>query len=178
MPDRVARTAVLVGLAPSNAAGLNWFDGMTDGNVREYATANVDQDLLAERLRLKAERAIRDPESLLDLIGSQMAEPDRRVVENVAFRRLLTQSFAEALRGGPYGWIDDVLAFREEWGFPLDTVAGQVLLWHGKDDTFSPINHTWWLAEQIPNAEVQVQTATAHFGAVEILPRILSWLAA
>lgn len=178
LPDRVVRTAVLVGLAPSNAAGLNWFDGMADGNVREYSVADADQSLLMERLRMRAERTIRDPESLLELVRGQMAEPDRRVVESVTFRRLLAQTYAEGLRDGPYGWIDDVLAFREDWGFSLRTIAGPVLLWHGKDDTFSPIHHTWWLAGQIPDVEVQVQTDTAHFGAVEVLPKILAWLTA
>jgi pimeloyl-ACP methyl ester carboxylesterase len=176
LPDRVKSTAVLVGLAPSNAAGLDWFDGMSDDNVREYSTADADRTVLVERLRRRAERTVRDPESLLELVRTQMAEPDRRVVDSAVFRRLLSQTYAEALRDGPYGWIDDVLALRDDWSFGLDTITTPVLLWHGKDDTFSPINHTWWLANRIPGAEVQVQTETAHFGAVEILPRILARL--
>lgn len=176
LPDRVRSTAVLVGLAPANAAGLDWFDGMADGNVREYSTADARQDLLVERLRLRAERTIRDPESLLEMVRGQMAEPDRRVVESAVFRRLLTRTYAEALRDGPYGWIDDVLALREDWSFSFEAIDGPVLLWHGMHDTFSPISHTWWLASRIPSAEVRVQADTAHFGAVEVLPRILTWL--
>ncbi|BCB86209.1 alpha/beta fold hydrolase [Phytohabitans suffuscus] len=176
LPDRVLSTAVLVGLAPSNAAGLNWFDGMAESNVREYSVADADQISLMERLRLRAEKTSRDPESLLNLNRDQMAESDRRMVESVTFRRLLSKTYAEALREGPYGWIDDVLAFRKDWGFALDKIPGPVLLWHGKEDTFSPIKHTWWLARQIPQAHVRVQTYTAHFGAVEVLPKILAWL--
>lgn len=176
LPHRVLRTAVLVGLAPSNAAGLNWFDGMAASNVREYSNADADQKMLMERLRLRAEKTTRDPESLLHAVRDQMAEPDRRVVESVTFRRLLSQTYAEAVREGPYGWIDDVLAFRRDWEFTPAQITGPVLLWHGKDDTFSPIKHTWWLARQIPQAHVQVQTYTAHFGAVEVLPKILAWL--
>ncbi|GIF72917.1 alpha/beta fold hydrolase [Asanoa siamensis] len=176
LPDRVTRTAALVGLAPSNAAGLDWFDGMAADNVRGYSTADRDRSILAEHLRLRADRIIRDPESLLEFLRTQMAESDRRVVDSAVFRRLLTQTYAEGLRCGPYGWIDDVLALRDDWDFPFDAIAGRVLLWHGKDDTFSPINHLWWLANRIPGAEVRVQTDSAHFGAVEVLPRILAWL--
>jgi len=178
LPGRVTSTAVLVGLAPSNAAGLDWFEGMSADNVREYATADRDESTLVETLRLRADRTIRDPESLLEFLRGQMAEPDRRVVDSAVFRRLLTETYVEGLRGGPYGWIDDVLALRDDWDFSFEDIAGRVLLWHGKDDTFSPITHTWWLASRIPGAEVRVQTDTAHFGAVEVLPRILAWLTA
>jgi len=50
------------------------------------------------------------------------------------------------------------------------------LLWHGADDSFSPVGHTEWLASRIANARVQVQADTAHFGAVEILPQALAWV--
>jgi pimeloyl-ACP methyl ester carboxylesterase len=176
--ERVHRTAVLVGIAPSNAEGLDWFDGMAPDNINEYETADNDLAILAERLRLRAERVLHDPESLLDLLRGQMAEADRRFVDRVAIRRLLATTYTEALRDGPYGWIDDVLAFREDWGFGLGTIAGTVKLWHGEDDTFSPAGHTRWLARQIPHAEVQVRTDTAHFGAVEVLPEILAWATA
>jgi pimeloyl-ACP methyl ester carboxylesterase len=176
--DRVLRVAVLVGLAPSNAGGLDWFDGMAAGNVRDYATAARDTFELTEELRARAARTVADPESLLEALHEQMSPPDRRVITSVAYRRLLSQSYAEALRAGPYGWIDDVLALRDDWGFSLDEIRGPVRLWHGADDTFSPPKHSLWLARQIPGAEVQVQSDTAHFGALEVLPRMLNWLAA
>jgi len=169
---------VLVGLAPANARGLDWYDGMSDDNVREYSTADQDEVELIAQLAGRAVRTAADPESLIDDLRSQMSEPDRRFAASVMYRRLLTDSYAEALRPGPYGWIDDVLAFREDWGFALDTITGPVRFWHGADDTFSPTSHSLWLAGQIPQAEVHVQRNAAHFGAVEVLPRILAWLTA
>ena len=176
-PDRVHRTAVLVGIAPHNAAGLQWFRGMAEDNVREYSTADHDLAILVERLRLRAERTVHDPETLIAFLRDQMAEADHRVVNQVSIRRLLTDTYQEALRAGPYGWIDDVLAFRHPWGFDLRAITGPVRLWHGADDTFSPLGHTRWLAERIQGAQVQVLSNTAHFGAVEVLPELLPWLA-
>ena len=39
LPDRLTKAAVLVGLAPREADGLDWFDGMTQFNVLEYTAA-------------------------------------------------------------------------------------------------------------------------------------------
>ena len=93
-------------------------------------------------------------------------------------RRLLTASYAEAVRQGPDGWIDDVAAFRKNWGFDLSSIRVPVRLWHGADDTFTPANHTRWLAGQIPGATLEVQPGVGHFAAVEILPEMLAWLTA
>jgi len=85
----------------------------------------------------------------------------------------------EALRQGAAGWIDDVLAFRKPWEIALSNITSRVRLWHGEDDRFSPVEHTRWLSHHIPQAqvEVQIQSGIGHFGAVEVLPEILSWVA-
>jgi pimeloyl-ACP methyl ester carboxylesterase len=131
-----------------------------------------------ERLRLLADRARRDPEFMVDNLRRQMTAADRQVVDDIAIRKLLTETYVEAFTQGPFGWIDDVAAFRSTWGFQLADIQGPVLLWHGADDNFSPVSHARWLAERIPQAEIRVQESTAHFGAVEVLPEVLNWLVA
>jgi pimeloyl-ACP methyl ester carboxylesterase len=174
--ERVTRTAVLVGVAPADAKGLDWFDGMTEHNVNAYSTADADAAMLIERLSLRARVLARAPETHIDTLLPQMTASDRRVVSDVAIRRLLADTYSEALRSGPYGWIDDVFAFRDGWGFSFEDIRGPVLLWHGADDNFSPVSHTHWMAARIPQAEIHVKADSAHFGAVEILPDLLSWL--
>lgn len=178
LPERVTRTAVLVGLAPRDAEGLDWYDGMTEANVDEHTAADADQAALTERLDELARRTADDPESFMDQLWEQMTEADRRVVNGLPIRRQFLDTYREALRRGPYGWIDDDLAFQNNWGFAFEDITGPVLLWHGADDNFSPVNHSRWLAGRIPHAEVRVQLETAHFGAVEALPEVLVWLAA
>ncbi|MGH7753657.1 MAG: alpha/beta fold hydrolase, partial [Gemmatimonadales bacterium] len=178
LPEHVNRTAVLVSVAPADAAGLDWFGGMTDANISEYAAADNDTPMLTERLRFRADSIARDPENLVNVLREQMTDPDKRVVNDVALRRILADTHAAALRDGPEGWVDDVLALRRDWGFRLDEVKGPVRLWHGADDNFAPVSHTRWLAGRIPGAEIQVQSGAAHFGAMEILPDMLGWLVA
>ncbi|GIF65317.1 alpha/beta hydrolase [Asanoa ishikariensis] len=177
LEDRVDRVAALVCLAPHDAPGLDWFSGMTDANVRAYTTADQDEPKLIESLRLQADRARRNPTSMLDGLRGQMTAPDKTAVQSSAMRGLLTDTYREAMRTGPYGWIDDVLALRRDWGFDPRKILQPTLLWHGERDNFSPVEHTLWLAEQIDNAEVRIQRDTAHFGAMEELPTVLGWLA-
>jgi pimeloyl-ACP methyl ester carboxylesterase len=178
LPERVVRVAALVCVAPADAVGLNWFDGMAADNVDAYRVADADWPTFIERLRLRADRTASDPRFLVEEVRTQMRRPDLRVVDDMAIRRLLADTYAEALRAGPYGWIDDVFALRIRWGFDFGGITVPVRLWHGEEDSFSPVSHTRWLAMRIPGAEVQVQAGLAHFGAVEILPRILAWLKA
>jgi pimeloyl-ACP methyl ester carboxylesterase len=96
-----------------------------------------------------------NPASHITSLGQEIPEPDRRVVD---------------------GWIDDVLAFCSPWGFDLSAIRVPVLLWHGENDIFSPVAHARWLAGQIPGALLQIRPGAAHFGALEVLPDVLSWL--
>ncbi|MFI6240971.1 alpha/beta fold hydrolase [Micromonospora sp. NPDC050795] len=177
LPDRVTRAAVLVGLAPAGAPDLDWYAGMAETNIKDYGQADGDLAALMLNLKVRADEARRDPMTLLDFLRPQLPGEDIRVVDDLAIRRLLTDMYAEALRHGPEGWIDDVLAIRRGWGFDLSAIRAEVRLWHGEQDRFSPMEHSHWLASRIPRAEVQVQPGAAHFGAVEILPQTLAWLA-
>ena len=178
LPDRIVRAAVLVGIAPHGADGLDWFDGMAQSNVTEYTVAaNGYADIVAHTREVAS--AVRaNPASLIARLQAELPDPDRRVVADHGIRSMLIETYAEALRSSDYGWIDDALAFCSPWGFDPATVRVPVLLWHGASDVFSPASHARWLADRIPSAAVVVQAGAAHFGALDVLPDILRWLSA
>ncbi|MFE4825283.1 alpha/beta fold hydrolase [Streptomyces sp. NPDC056672] len=176
MPDRVTRTAALVTLAPRDAAGLDWFEGMAASNVLEYTTASRNPDGVAARLIPRADAIRKDPARLLDDLRRELTDSDRMVVSDAGVRTMLLRNYQEGLRGSAYGWIDDALAFCGPWGFDPAGIKGPVLLWHGEKDVFSPVGHSRWLAERIPGATVVLEPAAAHFDALHALPRILTWL--
>jgi pimeloyl-ACP methyl ester carboxylesterase len=175
---RLRNVSVLVGLAPSNAKGLDWLDGMTDSNTDAYELAANEGDAVVADLTRRAEEIMRDPENLLIALEKEMSEADRRITSDVAIRRRLLETYREALKCGPHGWIDDVLAFRRDWGFDLDKITVPVHLWHGNEDVFSPPAHSAWMAERIPGATITVQRGAAHFDAMEILPKVLAQMKA
>jgi pimeloyl-ACP methyl ester carboxylesterase len=178
LPHRTTRAAVLVGLAPPGADGLDWFDGMAQSNVIDFTAAASGHDPIAARLTAAAESIRADPASLIDRLQAELPDSDRRVVADHGIRSMLLRNYAEALRISPDGWIDDVLAFCSPWGFDPAAVGVPVRLWHGESDVFSPASHARWLANRIPGATVLVQEGAAHFGALDVLPDILGWLAA
>lgn len=176
LPGRVTRAAVLVGLAPLTAEGLDWFAGMSDSNVGEYTAATAGRESLVASLGLAARGIKADPASLVTAISGEMPESDQRVVADAGIRAMLVRNYAEALRISADGWIDDILAFCSPWGFDLSDIGIPVLLWHGENDVFSPVSHSHWLAGQIPGAIVEVEPGSAHFGALVVMPDVLAWL--
>ena len=176
LADRVSVAAVLVGLAPSDAQGLDWYAGMNEHNVSEYSTADADEATLGASLEDQASRTRQNPLGFLTDLIPGMCREDRRVVDNVLLRTQLSDNYALAVQQGAAGWIDDVLAFRKPWGFAFSQIRCPVKLWHGMQDEFSPVEHAQWLAEQIVTAELEIDAEVGHFAAVEVLPKVLSWI--
>ena len=177
LAPQVHRVAALVGMAP-NRPDLDFAAGMTPGNVSAFdRSAGSDASGIRERLSWRANRIAANPRTLLDQLFTEMTDTDRRIVEEPAIQRLLLTSYREAVRSGPFGWIDDVLALRQAWGFDVGEITSPAYIWHGAKDNFAPAGHARWLARNIPDAILELQTARAHFGAVEALPKILTWLA-
>jgi pimeloyl-ACP methyl ester carboxylesterase len=176
----VSSVVALVGLAPPDAPGLDWYEGMTYSNKTEMAQEGAAE--IAATLTLRTEQYSADPQLLLDRLRPELTRPDLRIVDEVAIQRLLSESYAEALRQGAEGWIDDSLALRNPWDFDLAKIKVPVLIWHGLDDVFSPVGHARWLAHRIRDdredaaVEVRLQSGAAHFDAVEVLPDILTWV--
>ena len=175
--------AALGSLAPWGADGLDWYAGMTESNVRAYHYARADPNALAVMLKEQAERVSKGSEGLLSVLWPEMGNHDKEVVGDIALRRIIAEIHVEALSNNSVdGWMDDVIALSRPWEFEPAKITVPVKLWGGQNDVFSPIGHTYWLAErinitQISGAEVEIEDGKAHFGAVAILPRTLAWVA-
>jgi pimeloyl-ACP methyl ester carboxylesterase len=178
--EMVTRVAVLVSFAPSDIPGFNWFAGMNDDNVRGFSRDAPDTAARTREIEELAKRTLEHPRHLMPHLKGQMTLKDRQVVNQFGLRRKIVDAHREALRNGPGGWIDDALALCRNWKFELDaidTAMTEVLIWHGEEDTFAPVDHAYWLQKQIQGAKVHVEPDAAHFDAMEALPRLLPWLA-
>lgn len=176
LPERVTRGAALVSLAPWDAAGLDWFDGMAASNVLAYSTAAADPEGLAESFISRSAEIRQNPVRLLDDLRRELTDSDRTVVNDAGIRTMLLANYREGLRTSAYGWIDDAIAFCRPWGFDPADIRCPVMLWHGVKDVFSPVGHSRWLAGRIPGATTVLEPAAAHFDALSVLPTILNWL--
>lgn len=177
--DRLICTASLCGLAPYDAhgPGLDWFGDMVESNITAYQNAaESDLPALIATFSQQAERVRNNSQGLINTLRPDLVGSDREVMGDVALRRIIAQTHAEALRESVNGWIDDVIALAHPWSVELPDITAPVLLWHGGEDVFIPASHTQWLHRQIRKSELRLKSGAAHFGAIKVLPEILSWV--
>jgi pimeloyl-ACP methyl ester carboxylesterase len=177
LKERVICAAALGSLAPFDAEGLDWKLGMAYSNVQTYRHAEENLGKLIATLNEQAGRVRNNPEGLLKMLWPELDGQDKEVIGDFAFREIIARIHAEALRDSANGWIDDVIALSRPWGFELSDITVPVKLWTGSEDVFSPAEHTYWLAKRIANSVLEVEEGKAHFRAMEVLPRILAWVA-
>jgi pimeloyl-ACP methyl ester carboxylesterase len=179
LADRVTSCASVVGLAPYGAKGLDWFDGMSPGNVEEFSRALEGEGSyrpLVERLAQEAVDAAQAGEVPATL-ASELPETDiaalrARMKDPGSLDRILA-----ANRDGVDGWIDDCIAMSKPWGMDPSAIDVPVSIWYGRDDVLSPRNHAEWLLSNIPNAE-RHELPHGHLLDDGALDAIYSWLLA
>jgi pimeloyl-ACP methyl ester carboxylesterase len=175
--DRCRATAVIAGVAPHPAEGLDWMAGMDEQNVEEFQLSLQGADALTTGLEAMASLLSALPaEQLKEAMGGLLSGVDKEVaVGEVA--DFLAESIQSALVGGIAGWRDDDLAFVSEWGFDV-TTAPRVLLFQGTDDHMVPAAHATWLADHIPGARLSLVEGEGHLslatrGAASVIDALL-----
>ena len=157
-----AAVLVIAGIAPYEAAGLDWMSGMGEENVTEFSAAlqgegQLRSHLLREREQLKDVTAAGIVSSLETLL------PDvNRAVLTGEFGADMAASFREAVRTGVEGWLDDDLAFASPWGFGLEEISVPAMIWQGSADLMVPFSHGQWLAAQLPGASGHLEEGEGH----------------
>ncbi|MGW4651927.1 alpha/beta fold hydrolase [Kitasatospora sp. NPDC004289] len=165
-PERVTRVGTLASLAPRDAADLDWTDGMNEGNTRSAHVAVTDRQAVLAHLTQAGTAGL-----------PPMPEVERAVLARPEVGAMLGPAFAEAVRPGLDGWVDDVRAlFGTPWGFDPAEVTAPVRLWHGGLDTLVPPAHARWLAARMPTAALTLQQDAGHAGHFDATPALLAWL--
>jgi pimeloyl-ACP methyl ester carboxylesterase len=179
LPERVVAAASLAGAAPYEAEGLDFVDGMGEGNVKEFGLLLEGREKLEPFLR--AER-----DALLAAGQEGMAEGMRTLlspVDAAAFTGETAEFLFESLRVGSAeridGWLDDDLAFVKPWGCSVEQISVPVLLWQGAEDRFMPLAHGEWLASRIPACQAHLSPEDGHITLlVRRVGEVHEWLAA
>jgi pimeloyl-ACP methyl ester carboxylesterase len=179
LADRVVRARCNVGLAPYDAAGLEFFAGMDPLNVAEFRLAvEGEAGLVTELQRQLREMATRMAADSAAFISEDWAlDPTDRAV--LADPDQAEQNLAisdELVRGGLWGWVDDSLAFVHPWGFDVAEVSVPVRVTYGAKDVIVPAGHGEWLGRNVPSAEVIVDDGAGHFSEIAKTIPMLAWL--
>jgi pimeloyl-ACP methyl ester carboxylesterase len=169
LPDRVVRTACIVGVAPLGAPGLDedtWLAGQDLENVKEVRWAQAGEDVLTPELealfKQAEERVAVDPSTVL--ADFELSEEDRAQLATPERMQIIRESILEQAVGGVGGWVDDDLAILSPWGFDVDVISVPTFIRYGLTDVLVPPAHGEWLAANVPGCLVKVDGVAGHLG--------------
>jgi pimeloyl-ACP methyl ester carboxylesterase len=162
LPGRCLAAATIAGVAPFDAAGLDWLNGMAPENLHEFSLAARGEAALSEFLRQTAS-AMTDvtPAELAEALGELITTPDKAALTG-EFAVFMTEESKAAVLTGIAGWRDDDLAVMAGWGFEVADITIPVAVWQGDADAMVPFAHGAWLAAAIPGATSHLLEGHGH----------------
>jgi pimeloyl-ACP methyl ester carboxylesterase len=172
LPDRVTRAASVVGLAPWSAMRAAISDGMSDANVEEFEVALLGRAALEDYVDGYVAAVRAGGDLLADWID-ELPEPDQQTYRSPKTRAMFDRALVAALSVSGNGWVDDDLAFVQDWGFDLHDITVPVSVWVGVLDVLVPPDHGRFIAGQIPGAQLYEVPDRGH--ELDHAP-ILEWL--
>jgi pimeloyl-ACP methyl ester carboxylesterase len=180
LPDRVVAVASLASVAPFDAAGLDFFDGMGPSNVEEMVIVrDGGEDAIRPLAEAQAdELRAATPAQLVESMAPILTAADERELRGPIGATLL-RFFQRGTSASVDGWVDDDVAFVRPWGFELAQLRVPVLLWQGREDAMVPFGHGQWLAGQIPGVEADLTDEDGHLSLLtRRTPKLYRWLRA
>lgn len=177
MAAQVTACASVVGLAPFDAPGLDWYAGMSPGNVAEFSAAARSEAAYRPLVNRLASDALASIEAggLQVTADYQLPESDRVALASRQAEADYRERMRATYRDGINGWIDDGLAFTRSWGLQLSSVAVPVSIWFGVHDVLASPAHADYLITTIPGAS-RHELAGGHLLSDDDLAAIYQWL--
>jgi len=179
LSDRVIRALCEVGVAPYDLPDLDFFAGMDPLNVREFSWVLEGEATLVPNIEREisdmAARVAEDPAKVLGDDWS-LDQADRAILAREDIGRVMRETTEELAHGGPWGWVDDDLAFVRPWRFDLTEIAVPVQVRYGAKDVLVPAAHGAWLAANVPNATVVVEDGEGHLSDPDKEVELIRWL--
>ncbi len=152
----------LAGVGQYGQNDLDFLEGMGPENHEEFGEALKGEVPLREWMNINA-LALKDVtgEELREAFGGLVGDAGKEVLEG-KFADDMAAAMRRGLGHGFDGWIDDDLAFVQDWGFDIGHISVPVQLWQGDDDFMVPHSHSRWLASKIPIAQVKFTPGEGH----------------
>jgi pimeloyl-ACP methyl ester carboxylesterase len=175
--NRCVAAAALASPAPWEADGLDWLDGMGEGNVAEFDAVLEGGEALEESLgRDAAEMLAGGAEEMRQAILSVLSPVDQAALD-AEFGEFLYESMRAGVSERIDGWRDDNLAFVHAWGFEPAEIGTPVVLLQGVHDLMVPPAHGRWLAERIPGVDARISESDGHLTLLkDRVPEVHEWL--
>jgi pimeloyl-ACP methyl ester carboxylesterase len=173
LSERCLAAAIIAGVAPYGAAGLDWLAGMGQDNIDEFGAALEGEVAVSEFLeKAAADLAQVTGPVLADALGGLASGVDKAALTG-ELADVLAESFRRSVSTGIAGWRDDDLAFTRPWGFELKSMRVPVAIWQGARDLMVPFDHGRWLAANVAGAQSRLLDDEGHISLLNHIDRIL-----
>jgi pimeloyl-ACP methyl ester carboxylesterase len=176
LPDRVVAAATLASVAPWDAYGLDWLDGMGEDNLDEFGHAADGEHALRPYLATQSGLLRSVTAAQLAVAMRTLLPPADVAVLTGAFAEYLRDNILAGLAVGEEGWLDDDLAFTADWGFDPAEIRVPVLVVQGRQDLMVPFAHGTWLAAHIPGCTARLSDTDGHLTLSADLGPVHDWL--
>ncbi|MFC5268916.1 alpha/beta fold hydrolase [Kribbella qitaiheensis] len=177
LPDRCRAAAIVAGVAPYNAEGLDWLDGMGEENIAEFGAAATSTEAL-DRFLAEASAGLKDvqPDDVIAAFGDLLSTADHTALRD-GLSDYLAESCRAAVSRGYDGWRDDDLAFLADWGVDLASIQVPVSIWQGDQDRMVPRDHGRWLGNHVAGATTHLVPGEGHLSLMKNIDAIVAQLA-
>ncbi len=109
------------------------------------------------------------------LLRTVKAGPDYEICEAMSLEEATAWGL-EAVRQGFEGSLDDYLALRKPWGFAVENLESEILMWQGTDDHLCPQSLAHVLVSRLPKGKLMLVENSGHFLLHKHLVDIMSTL--
>lgn len=145
-------------LAPFDELGQDFYTGMQQADLDEYADALRDINDLVKRFQ-----GWLTVDATEQIAGSNLSANDTKAQQSPSFK-ILMDSCDLTMRSG-WDWVaDDYSSYLKPWGFDPRNVKVPVIIWQGGLDKNVPPQHGKWLAEHISDSELKLIEDESHVG--------------
>jgi len=145
-------------LAPFEEMGEDFYRGMQQADIDEYADALRDIKDLVKRFQ---GGLATDPSA--QFTPKEVSANDKRAQQSPSWK-ILFESCDLTMKSG-WDWVaDDYSSYLRPWGFDPREIRVPVILWQGGLDKNVPPQHGQWLAKHIPNSKLKLIEDESHVG--------------
>lgn len=160
---RVEAVATFAAIAPYDAEGLDWYDGMIPSGLASLRAAAAGR---SAKERYEASGVEYDPE----FTAADLAMFDG------PWGWLGSVAGDKSMPNGPDGLIDDDCSYVVPWGCDPATITAPTLLVHGTDDGIIPSSHGRWLADHLRSADLDLRPGLGHISVLAHAEDALEWI--
>ena len=177
LPDRVAAAAALAPVAPFNADGLDFYEGMGQQNVDDFGTVLAGEDEHLAAVERNCEQLLAaTPGDLVEVWSTLLGPADVAILDE-AIAAFILASARAGIEPSSAGWFDDEEAFVRPWGFELSSIRVPILHWQGEEDKMVPFGHGVWFSKHIPGVDSRLSAEDGHLTLYEHrVPEVHAWL--